>query len=174
MPQNVCMAHRIIRLVGEINEQMYLTLSKRLATFEAESTTKLIDIELSSGGGSTVDALAIVGRMRASNVVLRVTAYGTCQSAAVLILAAGDYRRISSECWVMVHEESSKLSGSTSEIANASRHMDREEQHWNDLLAQYTQTPSEAWAKLARETTYLDAKQAFQLGLADEIFKGKK
>ncbi len=161
---------RIVRIVGDIDESTYEKFSDALAELEAESDA-LVDLELVSGGGVSYAALAICGRIRASAAPIRCTTYGLCQSAAVLILAACSYRRISPECWVMVHQDSHKMNGSTKDLVQFGRQCELEEKQWSKLLAQYTEAPAHEWDKLAIAETYLDAHECFQLGLVDEILK---
>lgn len=160
---------RKIYVTGEINEEAYKAFTKRLSALERQDPTLPIEIELNSGGGTTYDALAMASRMRLSPCELNVTAMGYVASAAVIILAYGDYRKISSECWVMVHEDQDTHEGKTSEVEIESAHMRRMELQWCELLAEVTGTLAAQWAALHKKTTYLNAQECIRLGLVEAV-----
>jgi ATP-dependent Clp protease, protease subunit len=159
---------RKIYLCGDIDEAAYEEFSKQLTIYERQNC-KVIDVELSSGGGTAMDALAFASRMRLSNCGIRVTAYGLVASAATLVLAAGDYRLMTKEAWVMLHEDSGKVKGSVSELEKQSKHLRRMEDQWNNLMASHTNVDTKTWAKLHKETIYLNPEQCLRMGLVDKI-----
>lgn len=163
------MKKRVIKIIGDINEAALLAFCESMDELEEASKTTPIQIELSSGGGSAYDALGFVSRMRLSPCVTQVTAFGYVASAAVIILATGSTRRIAEEAWVMVHEDSSKLNGSVTSLERESKHLRRMEDQWNALLAEFTGKDASVWAKLHKDTTYLNAQQCLDLGLVDKI-----
>ena len=166
----------LIHLVGEVNEEMFLHFSTQLAKIEnlPDSSRHALNIILSSEGGTSYDGLAIASRMRSSPIKIYVEVHGKCMSAATIILAAGDYRTMGCQSWIMLHDSSGKVKGPLTELCRAVEQLESEEQQWANLLELYTGTPEEAWRKLSKKTTYLSASQALQLGLIDEIIKGKK
>lgn len=164
---------RKILLVGEINEQMYISFSEQLDAYVSKGYQP-ITIELVSEGGDAMIALAISGRMRNCGVSVNVDAYGLVQSAAVAILAAGDFRRLSSSASVMVHDSSDSIKGRVSQIKECIRHMNVEEKRWCSLLSEQTSTPALVWFQLHEKESYLTPSECLQLGLVDEILKGAK
>lgn len=164
----------IIYLHGEINLELFHKFSKKLDKAVTDPDLDVIDIELASEGGSSYDALAIYGKLRACSKPTRVTALGSCMSAATIILAGATYRRCDSQAWLMVHD-STEVSETTTEGKRRQYiQMEREEQQWADILAYHSSTPAEQWRILSKQTTFLTAREALQLGLVDEIMKGKK
>lgn len=164
----------VLNLIGEINEDMFLAVTSTLDKLEAKEGPSEIIIRLNSQGGAAYDALAIAGRLRASSVFSICEVFGACMSAATIILAAGDRRRMSREAWIMLHDNTDRFKGQVTELSRAVSQMETEEQQWANLLESYTDTPEATWRKLSKQTTYLSATQAFQLGLVDEIIRGKK
>jgi len=160
---------RVIRVVGEINEEAYLSFSRKLAFFENQDKDYEVIVELNSEGGTAHDALGFVGRMRNSPCFISVIAHGLVASAAVIILAYGDKRSMSREAWVMVHEDSGEVDGSTSEKEKVVLHSKRMERQWAYLLALKTTTTYEKWLQLHKDTTFLEAKECLELGLIDEV-----
>ncbi len=159
---------RIIKIIGSIDEEAFRKISDELDDLENKPNEK-ISLYLSSGGGSVYDALAIAGRIRISPCLITITAYGLVASAAVLILAAGDDRRMTRESWVMVHEESGKIKGSVTEMEKETAQLRRMEFQWSDLLHGFTSTPADKWGELHRVTTYLSAQECLDLNLIDRI-----
>ena len=162
------MLRRKIYITGTIDEAAYLKFSKRLTVLEEQDGSP-IEIELYSFGGEAYSALAFASRMRNCCCALHVRAHGLVASAAVLILAAGDDRRMAKEAWIMVHEDSGELEGSVTMLENAAVHARKLELQWNSLLANLTGTPASKWQALHEATTYLNAKECLALGLIDRI-----
>jgi ATP-dependent Clp protease protease subunit len=128
-----------------------------------------MEVHLCSGGGDANVALAIYGMMRVSPVEFTVIAMGDVASAAIMILAGGDVRKALKETWFMVHEEQGEINGSVAELEKEAERLRRAETFWADLLAAKTKASAQYWATIHTETTYLDAAEAFELGLIEEI-----
>lgn len=166
---------RTIRLVGPIDEDMYLRFSEELSALEADYSLQPVHIELNSPGGEAASGMAIADRLRCSSVPVHITVYGNASSAATVILAAGDYRSMSPSSFFMVHNSTASFKRLDCDGLRArADQMEREEQQWADLLAELSDTPSEVWRKLSKAETHLDARQCLQLGICDNILKGKK
>jgi hypothetical protein len=65
-----------------------------------------VTIKINSPGGSTYDAMAIIGRIRSAKCYIVTEGYGQIMSAASLILASGRKRRINKYAFLMWHEAS--------------------------------------------------------------------
>lgn len=164
---------RIIHLYGEIGQE-YDSRDFDLALSELERLGDgPVTIRINSEGGSVYDALAMIARMRISPCQLITEGYGSVMSAATLIFAAGNQRRMSTLCWSMVHEISNDgiTSGTASTIRTELRQMEREQKLWYELMGQLTKQPATWWEKAAnKKDLYLTAQQCLELGMADEIF----
>ncbi len=157
----------IIRISEELSMESFKLFSKKLAKIE-DSEDRII-IELASPGGDSYAALAYSARMRRSPLLIIVEAYGEVASAAVLVLASGDKRKMTSEAWVMVHENAGPLEGTVVQLEKETHQLRRLEQQWAELLAERTNTLAEVWTALHKDTTYLNAEQCLKLGLIDEV-----
>lgn len=162
---------RVIRIIGSIDEDAFRKFSAQLLELELANSKASITIELSSGGGTATDALAIVGRIRSSPCYkfINIEAYGLIASAAVMILAVCHLRSMSEEAWVMVHEDSGKIKGDVQTFEREAAHYRRMEDQWADLMAKYSTTSAEKWSNMHKATTYLTAKECLRLGLVDKI-----
>lgn len=163
----------ILYIAGEISTESFHKFSKKLhlLELELEDTEKreTIDIELISEGGDAYAALAYASRIRNSPAYIRITAHGLVASAAVLILASGDYRQIASEAWFMVHEDSGEITGDATYIEKMGSHMRNMENQWAKLLADKSKASAILWASLHKETKYLTAQQCLNMGVVDKI-----
>lgn len=159
---------RKIYIIGSIDYESYKTFSEQLTEYEDQDDIP-IQIELSSDGGDVHAALAFSARMRLSECHLEVTAVGNVASAATLVLASGDLRKMTKEAWVMVHEEQTEFEGDVTSMERDIKHSRRLEDQWNKLLEKMTYTKAETWAKLNKDTTYLTAEECKALGLIDEV-----
>ena len=162
---------RKIRVIGDITHDAYLRFTKRMD--QLEQVDEDINLVLCSDGGNPMVALAFYERIKMSICPVTVTATGLVASAAVIILAAGKYRRMTKSAWVMVHDGTpdedvvkNKRVGQLEAIAKQERRM---EEQWNRILAENTQTSIDKWDELHKNETYLSAEECLELGLIEEI-----
>ncbi len=160
-------------IIGDINDESYKEFSEALSHIELlnnPDTSGSVEIELNSGGGDAVTALAFFSRMRTSPFKFEVTLHGCAMSAAVLILAAGDVRRMAREAWVMVHEDSETIKNAfVKTIEKRADQLRMLEEQWNELLASRTKTTVDTWHHLHDDETYLNAEDCLVMGLIEEI-----
>lgn len=157
-----------IQVIGEINEESFALFSQQMTEIE-ESDADSVVIELHSSGGVAVSALAFNARMRLSRLRTTVMAYGYVASAATLILAAGTFRIMAEEAWVMVHEDSGRVKGTVTKQEIAVKQLRIMENQWNHLLEKYTGTSAEEWAALNLVESHLSADACKRLGLVDKV-----
>jgi ATP-dependent Clp protease protease subunit len=172
-----------IIISGEISMESYKEFAAQMDTVEnylntvnliseaggLEEGSQVIDVELTSAGGEAYAALAFASKIRQCIHPTIVTAHGLVASAAVLILAYGNERRLAKEAWVMVHEDAGTTEGSVTLVEIEIKHSRRMEDQWNQLLADRTKADAETWGKLHKATTYLSPEECLELGLIDEI-----
>lgn len=163
---------RKIYLSGDINEESFKEFCEQMDAFENERNgDRDIEIVLNSIGGNALDAIAFLGRIRTSPCEVNVTVYGLAGSAAVLVLAACDYRKMTKESWLMVHEDDhSNKNVSTTKLEQEAAIARLMEDQWSQILEDLTGTKKEVWADLhKRGDIYLNPKECVQLGIVDEI-----
>jgi len=153
-------------IVGPIDEVMLKKFYKFVKKQEHEAD---VCLSISSGGGDSDVALAIVGIMKTTNLNWTTQAFGYLYSAASLIFCAGKVRRFSKAGFAMIHEGSDKITGDASTIKRHAKHMERYEEHWNKLMEEFTGTPASVWAKHSERDTYFNADECLKLGIATEI-----
>lgn len=162
---------RVIQLVGEVCQEMFMQLDTALTILEEESKAQII-IRINSEGGSCYDALAIVGRIRASKCKIVTEGYGAMMSAGSLIMASGNKRRMSRYSWLMHHEAMLELEGQISNVKHQVTQMEREMDMWAAMMAEFSTAPKAYWLSQGRagKDLYLNAEECETLGLIDEVF----
>ncbi len=161
---------RTVQIVGEIDQNMYILVDTALNLLEQDSKAT-ITVRINSEGGSVYDALAIVGRLRASKCQIITEGFGAVMSAATLILACGKKRRMSKFCTFMHHESSIELGGTLNQVEHTIIQMKRESDEWCKNMAQFSNKDVDFWATrgLLGQDLYLTATQCLEFGVIDEV-----
>lgn len=159
-------------IIGDINDESYAKFTEELA--ELENTLRrndMIEVELMSDGGSAYTALAFYDRIMNSKHVINITATGFTASAAALILAAGNTRRMTKNAWLMTHEDTvSDVKGlSVTEGEREVKHLRELENQWNTLLSRRSNLEPNDWEVMNKKTTYLTAQQCLNIKFIEEI-----
>jgi ATP-dependent Clp protease protease subunit len=162
---------RSIQIVGQIDEKLFCKIDNELALLESKNK-KPVTFKISSYGGSVYDALAIVGRMQKSPCDIVTEVYGQAMSAASIILAAGDKRRMSQLAFLMHHEGSYGAGGTHTQIKHFVNQQERENKLWCETMAKFSGASAKFWQSkgLNGLDLYLSAEQCLKLKIIDEVF----
>ena len=181
---------RTIGLFGSIDEEMSAEiiaslLSLRLSGKEAVresldaepvTTYKPIEMWISTWGGVAMDMFSIYDAMRLirEDCDIETVAMGKVMSAGVLLLAAGTKgkRKIGKNCRIMMH---SVIGGHSGNIHNLENEMEEvrwiQDQHIRCMVDETDMSEKYLRKLLGRKVNvYLNAEEAVELGIADEIF----
>jgi ATP-dependent Clp protease, protease subunit len=164
---------RKLYINGEISNESYLVFAKKLSRLEVNYPGQTIQVEITSDGGDSESGLAFFDRIRNSPNQIVTVAYGLVASAASLVFAAGHKRFMAPNAWLMVHEESLKMSDKVSTLERDIKHFREIEDQYSTLMAGVSTTDKTEWDRLNTNETYINAKYALQLGIADGIFDHK-
>ena len=171
---------RIIQLVPhktELDDSLHLDVEHfaflDAALTELESYNRsAITIKVCSYGGSVDAALAIIGRIKASKCKIVIEGYGVIASAATLILACGDERRISRFSSFMYHEcnfgieDGTRLSAIKAEVELA----ERGDKLWAKWMSEFSDQPPEFYEKTGIHIDkYWTPEQLLEYGIVDKI-----
>lgn len=160
---------RIITIKDEIDSDLFGLIDAALSEMESDSR-KAITIRVNSPGGSVYDALAIVGRLKASKCKIVTEGFGHIMSAATLILACGDERRVSNYAWFMTHEASYAVEGKHKDIKNAVSQAEKEESQWAKWMEEFTDRDLKFWKKTSEEKdAYFSPAELMEMGVVDEV-----
>jgi ATP-dependent Clp protease protease subunit len=161
---------RVIYLNNDINEFSLELFQKAFDELE-RTQDKPIKIEISSYGGSVYDMLGMIDRIQSSPCTVVTRGFGKIMSAASFILAAGDERIVGQNSWVMIHQMSSWLRGSLSDLKNELEHCKALEDQMNKLYEKLSKgkTKAKTFEKLCSKDCYLTPEEVLKLGLVDQI-----
>lgn len=161
---------RVISLIGEIDDELFHLVESSLTEMESYNRQP-ITIRIYSEGGDEYAAQAIVGRMKRSKCKIVTEGYGCIMSAATLILAAGDRRRVSKYCSFMWHESSYSVDERHSSAKATVAHMEWLENSWAQWMAELSSKPKKFFYEEAKHVDkYWSPEQLIEYGIVDEIF----
>ena len=170
--------NRMISLFGEIEEEKCGEIAYALRYLAKNNTEDSEPIELivSTHGGSAADMFAVYDtlRMVRDDCDVATTGIGKVMSAGVLLLASGSkgMRRIGTNCRIMLHGVASGHVGQIYSLENELEEVRWTQDQYIKALANETDMTQKYIKKLIerRVNVYLTAKEAVELGIADEVF----
>jgi ATP-dependent Clp protease protease subunit len=170
LEHGVNIEERIIIISGTIgDETTFDHVDAAMTALERESKNP-ITVRICSGGGSVSEALAIVGRLRASPCDVVTEGYGIIASAATLVLACGNHRRLSRFTTMLVHESSTWLGGKTSAMKEELDQLEREEKQWAGWMAEMSKLTAKQWRqRIVKVEWYMNAEECLEIGVVDEL-----
>ena len=174
---------RMVTLYGDIDQEKASDVISGLYYLRDSGITIVEDAELfdpfsmliSTWGGSALDMFAIYDTMRIikSECEIHTMGMGKVMSAGVLLLAGGTKgkRKIGANCRVMLLGVVSGQSGHIHDIENEMEEARWIQRRYIKALSEETDMTQKYIKKLMdrKINVYLDAKEAVELGIADEI-----
>lgn len=132
-----------------------------------------ITVIFNSPGGSVLDGLALfdyLRRLRGLGHHVTTIALGRAASMGAVLLQAGDTRVVGENAFLLVHEVSHHSVGKVSELEDGVEFTRRLQKRLLAILAdRSTLTEKEIQRRWARKEWWLDAGEAVELGLADQL-----
>lgn len=126
-----------------------------------------IELEINSYGGDVFAGIDLMNTLRAHKGEVIITITGIAASAASVICMGADKIRMYSNTQMMIHNAWTFARGNAKQLRKVA---DDLEVIGESVLASYThRLDAKTAKKLLDEETYLSAKKAIELGLADEI-----
>ena len=170
---SLLLKERIIMLQGEINDTISSNIIAQLLYLHSSDPNKDIYLYINSVGGSITSGMAIYDTMRYISCDVNTICVGMCASMAAFLLAAGTKgKRFALEnSEVMIHQPSGGASGVASDIQIAANRINRLKEKLNYLLALNT---NQSYEKIKADTErdyFMDANEAKEYGIIDEVIK---
>jgi ATP-dependent Clp protease, protease subunit len=128
-----------------------------------------IDLRLNSPGGSVFDAVAIHNALKRHEGPVTVWIDGIAASAASYVAMAGDEIVMPENAFLMIHDPAGLVMGTAEDMRAMAEALDKVK---GSLLAGYAAKSGRAAEEigvLMAAETWLDAKDALELGLADRL-----
>ena len=162
---------RAVFINGEINDDMASSVVAELLFLEAASPEKPISLYINSPGGSVTAGLAIYDTMRHVRCKVHTLCIVQAVSMAAILLAAGDERSILPSSRVMIHQPSGGAEGRQTDIVIIAKEITRIRTKLSKIIALHTGQPLEKVEEDIEKDNFMEAEEALEYGLADEIVK---
>ncbi len=164
---------RVIFLTGQVEDHMANLIVAQLLFLEAENPDKDIHLYINSPGGSVSAGLAIFDTMNFIKPEVSTICMGGAYSMGSFLLAAGQKgkRYALANSRVMIHQPSGGAQGQATDIEINAREILKTRARLNEILAERTGQPVEKIEKDVERDFWLDAKEAKEYGLVDEVLE---
>jgi len=162
---------RIVLVTGRLDEGLAAEAAAAVMTLDALGDEP-IDLHLDSPGGTLEAAFGLIDTLDRLHATLRVHCRGQVGGPAIGVAAAADHRSAAPHARFRLFQPTAHFSGAPDQIAAHSRQ--QQELLWklHARLAQLTGRPAEEIAEDMRRGRHLDAREALDYGLIDEISSG--
>ena len=163
---------RIIFVNGGIEDGMASLITAQLLFLESENPKKDIFMYINSPGGVVTAGMAIHDTMQYIRPRVGTVCIGQAASMGSFLLAAGEpgMRYAMPNARIMIHQPSGGAQGMASDIEIQAREILRIRKRMNELYSQYTGQPIEEIERRMDRDTFLEANEAKDFGLVDEVF----
>lgn len=164
---------RVIFLTGQVEDHMANLIVAQLLFLEAENPDKDIHLYINSPGGSVSAGLAIFDTMNFIKPEVSTICMGGAYSMGSFLLAAGEKgkRYALANSRVMIHQPSGGAQGQATDIEINAREILKTRARLNEILAERTGQPVEKIEKDVERDYWLDAREAKEYGLVDEVLE---
>jgi ATP-dependent Clp protease, protease subunit len=162
---------RVIFITGPIEDYGASLITAQLLFLEAENPKKEIHMYINSPGGLVTAGLAIYDTMEYVRPPVQTFCIGQAASAASLLLCAGRKgdRFALPNSRIMVHQPSASYYGQAADIARHAQEIVKLKRRLNEIYAKHTGQTVEAIEKLLDRDTYMNAEEAKNFGLLDQV-----
>ncbi|MCL0099506.1 ATP-dependent Clp protease proteolytic subunit [Dehalococcoidia bacterium] len=168
---SLLLKERIVFLGTPINDQVANAIIAQLLFLDREDPERDISIYINSPGGVIAAGLAIYDTMHLIRPDVSTIGVGLAASMGTVLLAAGapGKRYALANATIHMHQPMGGTQGQASDIEIHAREMLRTQDKMRQILSRHTGQPYE---KIARDTDrdyYLNAVEAKEYGLVDEV-----
>src|SRR5437660_6086156 len=162
---------RIIFIGTPIDDNVANLSVAQLLFLQSEDATKDINLYINSPGGVIYAGLAIYDTMQWLKPDVSTVCMGMAMSMGAVLLAAGEKgkRFALPNSTVLIHQPLGGAEGQAADIEITAREILRLRRSIYDILARHTSQPLERIMQDADRNYFLNAHQAVEYGLVDEV-----
>jgi ATP-dependent Clp protease protease subunit len=170
---SLLLRERIIFVGTPIDDQVANLIVAELLYLSREDSEREIQMYINSPGGQIYAGLAIYDTMKMIPNRISTVAVGVTASFGTVLLAAGTkgHRYALPHATIHMHQPLGGASGQASDIEIQAREILRLKSRLNNILATSTDQSLEAIERDTERDFYLDAQQAVEYGLVDQVLK---
>jgi ATP-dependent Clp protease protease subunit len=168
---SLLLKERIVFLGTPINDQVSNLIVAQLLYLAREDPEKDISLYINSPGGVISSGLAIYDTIQHIPADVSTICVGMCASMATVLLTSGTKgkRYALPNSTIHMHQPLGGAQGQASDIEIAARELLRLQDKIRQMLADHTGQPYERIARDTDRDYYLNAEQAVEYGLVDEV-----
>lgn len=148
-------------------------LSKVIDKYQSDSAydREPIELYISSFGGSGYDVISVIDQIENLKAPVHTYLYGKAMSAGFLLFMVGCQRFISRNSTLMLHQLSGVCAGTYQDMKEQLEEYERMQQRVEDLIMLHTHVEEELLEAIreSKYNLYLDAEEAIEMGVADQI-----
>jgi len=162
---------RIIFLGTPVDDNIASLIIAQLLFLEAEDPDKDIYVYINSPGGIVTSGMAIYDTMQYVKPDIVTTCIGQAASMGAVLLAAGSKgkRFALPNARIMIHQPMGGVQGQATDIDIHAKEILKIRERLNEILAEKTGKPLDKIAKDTDRNFFMDAKEAKDYGIIDEI-----
>jgi ATP-dependent Clp protease, protease subunit len=170
---SLLLKERIIMLGYPINDQIANLIVAQLLFLAREDASKPIRMYISCPGGHVYAGMAIYDTMQQVECPVSTVAVGYTASFGTVLLTAGakGMRYALPHATIHMHQPLGGASGQATDIAIQAQEIIRLRTDLNHILSHHTGQSIERIAKDTDRDIYMNAKQAQEYGLVDEVLE---
>lgn len=161
---------RIIFLTGEIDDTISNIIISELLYLDNISHENIY-LYINSPGGAITSGMGIYDTMRFIESKVITIGVGICASMAAFLLSSGDERYVLPNAEVMIHQPLGGAQGQATDIKIAAERIIKLKEKLNRILSNNTHQPIEKIYEDTERDNFLNAKEAKEYGLIDDIIK---
>jgi len=167
---------RIIFLGEEVTDVTASLVVAQLLYLESEDPNKDICLYINSPGGSVTAGMAIYDTMQYIKCDVSTICIGLAASMGAFLLAGGakGKRFALPNAEVMIHQPSGGARGQATEIQIVAENILKIKKKLNEMLAHNTGKPLEVVSVDTERDHYMDAYEAKEYGIIDEVITNRK
>ena len=163
---------------SNVNRESAVELNKKIGEIESKSLTlaNTLDIDppvlkilINSGGGSITAGISSMDTMLRCKVPIHTYVDGFAASAATFLSVVGNYRFMSRNSYMLIHQLSSNFWGTYSNFEDEKKNLDLMMKTIKDVYKQYTKLPMKKLDEILKRDLLWDAQTCLDYGMIDEI-----
>ena len=162
-----------------VNRDSASELNKKIGELESKSLTlcntldldqpPTIKIYINSGGGSVVSGISSMDTILRAKVPVHTYVDGFCASAATFMSVVGNYRFMSRNSYMLIHQLSTQFWGTYSNFEDEKKNLDLMMITIKNVYKKYTKVPLKELNTILKHDLLWDAEKCLEYGLIDEI-----
>lgn len=159
---------RIIVISTDINSNMAANVMSQMLAMDNENH-KPIKLYINSPGGEVAAGFQIIDTMNSIKSPVHTINTASCASMGAVILSSGAKRMSLPHARVMIHQVSAGTEGNIQDMRAAFQETERVNKVTMAVLAENCGTTLEKLLELTHVNKWMDAKEAVEFGIIDEI-----